>query len=234
MEEALEVAWTRKWCCAFPTLLPVYAANADLSLQILAFDEIFHSSSASSRCAAKHSQALEPTKLLENSLGYGEITAHTVFRVMEWIHKHENGWQPNVCVDLGSGNGLVLFATALAHPFRFLRGMEIIRDLHEEAVDNLRRWNERSVDNTRFDFLCTDFTLDRSLVSDAHLVWVHATVFEQDLMDSVQRLCESCSRGTYFIMVSKALKVKNGIVTQASLQLGMDWGQATVYIQTKE
>jgi hypothetical protein len=112
--------------------------------------------------------------------------------------------------------------------------MEIIPDLHEEAVDNLRRWNERSVDNTRFDLLCTDFTLDSSLVSDAQLVWVHATVFEQDLMDNVQHLCESCSNETYFIMVTKALKVQNGIVTRASLQLGMDWGQATVYIQTKE
>jgi hypothetical protein len=234
MEVALEVAWRRTWSCAFPALLPMYAANADLSLQLLAFDEIFPSSSASSRCAATHSQVLKRTNLLEDSLGYGKITAHAVFEVMEWICTHENGWQPNVSVDLGSGNGLVLFATALAYPFRILRGMEIIRDLHEEAVDNLRRWSERSVNNTRFDLLCTDFTLDKSLMSDAHLVWVHATVFEQNLMDSVQHLCESCSNGTYFIMVTKALKVQKGIVTRASLQLEMDWGQATVHIQTKE
>lgn len=232
MEEALEVAWTRTWCRAFPTLLPEYVTNADLSLQLLAFDEVFPSLS-SSRHAAMPAQ-VEPTSVLENSLGYGEMTARTVFQVMDWIPCHDNGWQPNVCVDLGSGNGRVLFATALAYSFRILRGMEIRRDLHDDALNNLRLWRERSVGHSRFHLLCTDFTLDPNLVTDAQLVWVHATVFEQDLMESVQHICESCSSGTYFVMVSKSLNEQNGIVARASLPLDMNWGQTTVYIQTKE
>ena len=232
MEEALEVAWTRTWCRAFPTLLPLYAANANLSLQLLAFDEIFPPFSSPQHVSPL--AQVEPVTAFESSLGYGEITTHSVFYVMDWIRRHDNAWQPNVCVDLGSGNGRVLFATALANSFRILRGMEIRRDLHEGALNNLHLWKKRSVGHSQFHLLCTDFTLNLNLVMDAQLVWVHATVFEQDLMDSVQHICESCSSGTYFVMVSKSLNEQNGIVTRASFPLDMNWGRTTVYIQTKE
>ena len=70
------------------------------------------------------------------------------------------------------------------------------------------------------------------LLRHVRLVWVHATVFDDALMESVQQICEACPRGTYFAMVSKPLSASS-IQTRGVLLLPMSWGQATVYIQKK-
>lgn len=242
MEEALELAWKHTWCRAFPTLAPVLFSNVDVSTQLLAFDEIFASSDDRSQpTTVVDERSTPPPNHSSNNLGYGEITPETVFLVMEWIQRnaYDDGETAKVTVDLGSDNGRVLFATSLAHPFHTLRGIEILPKLHQEALANLQLWKQRSscIDrqqNPRFEFICADFFHHPNLVTDADLVWVHATVFDVELMEKVQQICEACSRETFFVMVTKPLKCLHGIVTCATLQLEMDWGQATVYIQGKE
>jgi SAM-dependent methyltransferase len=45
-------------------------------------------------------------------------------------------------IDMGSGKGRMLFVAA-EHPFRKVRGVEFVIDLHEQARDNIRRNNRR-------------------------------------------------------------------------------------------
>jgi hypothetical protein len=51
-------------------------------------------------------------------------------------------------IDMGSGKGRMLFVAA-EHPFRKVRGVEFVIDLHEQARDNIRRnnhWRQKCVD----------------------------------------------------------------------------------------
>jgi len=119
--------------------------------------------------------------------------------------------------------------------------------LHEE-------WRRKSAQfwkRTKFTFLHEDFTLandspkSEDILSDANVVIVHGTLFDANTMRHVQRICEACDRGTYFIMVTKALKlystneretngiIKESIQTLCKRELEMDWGRTAVYIQVR-
>lgn len=261
--EAKQLEWRILWCKAFPTLLPChnFIDDNDCVWQSIAYDELF------STQKQKNAEA-EPTfDFFSNmSLGYGEITPRAVFAIMDWI-KQDDDWQAAACtneeeannidgnsvvVDLGSGNGRILFAAALAFPFSKAIGLEILPELHQEALHNLDVWRERHVgtnsgnhlhSKTEFDFRCADFTKHGDLLSAAKLVFIHATVFDDNLMKKVHALCHTyCSVGTYFVMVTKPLCLSHTtekshnhtvIVTCAQMQLPMSWGEATLYIQRK-
>lgn len=232
----------------------------------------------------------------KDSLGYGEITAPAVFEVFHFVrskqirlsshlhrdeshlhldddhHHNHNSKDDNdglVMVDLGSGNGRVLFASCLCHyPIRKAIGLEIVPALHQEALMNYQAWNWLepgpglpSSTSVAFDFRQADFTVDTQWAEQAHLVWIHATVFEDALMDQLEGLVKSkCRRGTIFCLVSRPFRTEqedqNGIVqdvtddddnsdcdddgdtdvlvTIGELQLDMNWGQGTVYVQQKQ
>lgn len=180
---------------------------------------------------------------MENSLGYGEITTVAVFEIMETLMRLNvtlAAKDMKVVADLGSGNGRVLLAACLVYPFLKAIGIEILPELHQEATCHLgcwRRW-EMDINNpscsTAFEFLCDDFTNFKLRVAQADLVFVHATVFTEELMAEVQETCEQCGSGTYFAMVTKPLDIEGtSIETLVKFQLHMNWGQATVYIQKK-
>lgn len=255
--QAKELEWRITWCLAFPTLVPcdIFVDDTDeTTWQLVAFQEIFSPTSHESKSELSFD-------FFENaSLGYGEIAYNSVFTIIEWIK--EDGWNP-VCentgtllIDLGSGNGRILFAAALAHNFDKAVGVEIQPELHQDAMENLDKWNQRQlyiVDNQRhdevtmhktiFDFYCDDFTRNkfRDMLSEAQLVFIHATVFDETLMECVNEMCHGCcALGTYFVMVTKPLCSTctlgsrfSTISTRAKLQLAMSWGEATVYIQRK-
>ena len=238
----------------------------------------------------------------KNSLGYGEITAPAVFEVFQFLrskpirlssHLHRDNSHLHlannnvtiededdddddglVVVDLGSGNGRVLFASCLCHyPIRKAIGLEIVPSLHQEALINYEAWKglepgpgSHSSTSAAFEFRQADFTVDTQWADQAHLVWIHATVFEDALIDKLEGLVQTkCRRGTIFCLVSRPFRMQqkqqqkqqqqqqqqNGIVqdvadeddddddkdvlvTIGELQLDMNWGQGTVYIQQKQ
>ena len=93
-----------------------------------------------------------------NNLGYGEITPRTVMDLMSEIKKMtygENKHGDNVSfgsystggtvLDSGSGTGRVLFAAALSHTFHRAIGIEIVENLHNDALKHLKKWNDRQL-----------------------------------------------------------------------------------------
>lgn len=171
------------------------------------------------------------------------------------LHREGGG----TVVDLGSGTGRVLFAAALSHRFDRAVGVELVGALHESALKNLDAWNRRTVfwdedetddgsatstttnpcsrvaPATEFLFFHEDLTTSTNVPTDVDLVIVHATLFDDELMESVQRIGEGFSRGTLFVMVSKPLRTgrATGIRTLTESRQSMTWGSGTIYVQQR-
>lgn len=164
--------------------------------------------------------------------------------------------------DLGSGNGKVLLTAALGLSVGRAIGIEIAPTLHAQAVTNYEEhwkyWDagcstiptsttgstntDSPTDSTTvWEWKCADFTVDTEWVELVDLIFIHATVFEEALMDQLNVLCQGCRSGTYFCMVSQPLNTTTGfsdggagsIETIDEVHLDMNWGQATVYLQRK-
>ena len=155
--------------------------------------------------------------------------------------------------DLGSGDGKVIMAAALCFPSTTtttttttLIGMEIVPQLHHKAIRRLQQWNEMAIEQqqqsscsccqTNVEFHLNDFTTQRQRIEqEADLVWIHATVFEDELFSIVQDICESCRPGTIFVLISRPLLMKNDnkIETLLTRRMKMSWGDGMVHVQRR-
>jgi len=202
------------------------------------------------------------------SLGYGEITPKTVTELMLLCRRHamidetsgrRNNNRLESVVDLGSGSGRVLLAAYLASStVHRAVGLELVPALHQQAMSHLARYNDaRSLADsmsTDIHFFCCDFTAPHAeeWIRDADVLFVHGTVFDQELRDWIQHMAESplCQSGTFFCMITHPLslsrkKTPSGyqydnsghheimFETLVTQQMAMDWGHATVFIQRK-
>lgn len=228
--------WRLMWAMAFPTILASLIVDMDSTLLAVAWN-------VWSR-RVKHFYTVSSESLLQpcprqdtwsRSLGYGELIPSSVWQILGWIHGIEN-LSPCCMADLGSGTGNLLRAAVMAESNTVHRaiGIEIVRRLHNQATSTHKLWDEwhLSKSKTLWEWRCADFTIDTSWIQ-ADIVWIHATVFEDSLMQQLNQSCRQCREGTYFVMVSKPLQVNDGIVTLRTEQLDVDWGQGTVYLQRK-
>lgn len=87
------------------------------------------------------------------NLGYGEITPKTIMSILSHLRRiypkqffsseEEKKEKSGIIVDLGSGTARVLFASSLIHNFEYCIGVEIVKELHLKAMDNLEKWNNK-------------------------------------------------------------------------------------------
>jgi hypothetical protein len=178
--------------------------------------------------------------------------------------QNDKGQKVLTVADLGSGNGKVLLTAALGLSVGRAIGIEIAPSLHAQALkkyeDHWKYWDAgcstistSTTDSTTgpttdsttgsttvWEWKCADFTVDTEWVELADLIFIHATVFEQALMDQLNVLCQGCRSGTLFCMVSQPLNTTScsdggagSIKTIDEVHLDMNWGQATVYLQRK-
>ena len=240
------LAWQLVWTLAFPTLALVRDANqhhrpSDAWQEQLAY-KILEDANQQQRRRRKESPAF-PACCCEKenwrqSLGYGEITEQTVFFVLRWIRRHNGDITTTTTskkwciVDLGSGSGRVLQAALVGSlPVAELIGLELQTALHQQALERTQQWDHTT---TKIDLQCADFTRNRRWIAVADLVFCHATVFSDDLMAQVNRLCAHCRPGTYFCLVSRPLRTDTGIFkTLLELPMEMSWGRGTIFIQQR-
>lgn len=224
--------WIVTWCRAFPTLLHLYCDNEELLQQLrpLAWQTLYPNTTATA------TSFCDETTEWQDSLGYGEIVPETVFILIHWMRTHGHlKHRPMTVFDLGSGDGKVILATALCLDATLV-GLEIVPDLHNQAMMKVQQWKELSqrVDEMNIEFHCDDFTQHATRIAqDADLIWVHATVFGDALFTKVQEICESCRPGTLFVLVSRPLLLENTIETLLSARLKMSWGDGMVFVQRR-
>mmetsp|Transcript_11859 Transcript_11859/g.15513 ORF Transcript_11859/g.15513 Transcript_11859/m.15513 type:complete len:221 (+) Transcript_11859:31-693(+) len=185
-------------------------------------------------------QERENRGLSSTTLAYGELSSKCVASIIRDIRDEYDGLprEGGVMYDLGSGSGKALFAAHCAHQFDKCIGVEILESLHEKAIDSLSSLKEHSIFADRFskgvvelrlgDLVSTDW-------SDANVVLIHATVFDNDLMARIQLKAEQMLAGTFFIVVSKELRtgVVTGIQTIQQYRFKASWGEATISLQMK-
>jgi SAM-dependent methyltransferase len=193
----------------------------------------------------------------KNSLGYGEITEGAVFEIIRQIRSlncstqvEKNGARKcqniHTVVDLGSGTGRVVLAAALALQPKLVIGLEIVPTLHDVASQISHRWNNEyklcnHKNTTVLDFRCCDFTIDTDWwVNKADLVFIHGTVFEDELVQNVYNICKKLKVGTWIVTVSQPLVSSRRHICDHDDKLSlecisefcveMSWGRGIVYI----
>jgi Histone methylation protein DOT1 len=239
------LVWGISWTLAFPTLVPklIFVPDHDIVWQKLALRVIWKNEVRDSSHTVGRSHMVNvPSDMYTNhwcnSLGYGEITEDTILSVLGLVRSYGDLPRNPCLIDLGSGNGRVLLAASLACPLSNSTGIEIVQKLHNEAIANFSHWEifdfncTHSSDQPRFEWVCADFTKHIDWISNADLIFIHATVFEADLMVELSALCEKCRRNTYFCLVSKMLE-SNEIETISEMQCELSWGKGNIFIQKR-
>jgi hypothetical protein len=145
--------------------------------------------------------------------------------------------------DLGSGTGKAVLAARLLHDFESCNGIEIINNLHEVAVKLKHKFEQGDelVQHTQFvkadnpvpqiHFECGDF-LETDSWFDGDVVFINSTCFDEDLMESLSKKCESLKSNSYVITFTKPLDSKKFEILEKS-RYAMSWGTATVYIHKR-
>jgi trans-aconitate methyltransferase len=162
------------------------------------------------------------------SLTYGEIVPHS-FRALIDEARPQPG---EVFYDLGSGTGKPVILSALLYPFSRLVGIERVADLAAAArrvLKDLKSQSEQSVPKIRF---VTGDILKQDL-SDAGVVYSHATAFTYELMDEIEERLHALPRGARVALVGKHLESK-AFAFKKSQVCEMNWGPslAQLYVRT--
>jgi SAM-dependent methyltransferase len=231
MIETKSIAWHISWTRAFPTLAKTLFPG-EIEWHEIAWLVI--QGHLDDRVVGKEEEESTQSSIpwQKESLGYGEVTPKAVIEILNFLRSKSLLLQEDsIIADLGSGNGRVLLAAATASSVQKAIGIEILEPLHVQALANHQEWDRLNLDSSQtvFDFKCADFTKDTQWM-EAQLVFLHATVFEAELMKVLNELCSQCREGTIFVVVTKRLEATN-IRTVGEMRLEMDWGQATVYVQ---
>jgi hypothetical protein len=91
--------------------------------------------------------------------------------------------------DLGSGTGKVVLAAALLHDFKYCRGVELLRGLHEVAVGYQDEWQKvRSSPVVEYTL---GSILDREVIdwaSDGDIVFSNTHCFDPEMMMALSAL----------------------------------------------
>jgi Histone methylation protein DOT1 len=188
-----------------------------------------------------------------NSLGYGEITELAIFQIMHRIRllqtkntgsHHDNNsinsigkpYEIRTIIDLGSGTGRVVLASALSllfqqqrhqqHPFvqRKVIGIEIVPELHNIAIQVLHEWNYEQhlllqgndgvniATTTQIDFHCCDFISNcDTWVNYVDLIFIHGTVFEDELWEQLYHII--CTNNNHTSNANAGVKEGTWIVS---------------------
>jgi len=100
------------------------------------------------RLVADRTNEINNHGILDDNLGYGEIRPSSILTCIGLIqslhyHHYQKSFAGRKIVDLGSGNGKVLFAACClgGYIFEHAVGVEIVGELHDEAMGYLKIWD---------------------------------------------------------------------------------------------
>merc|ERR1719469_695459 len=116
-------------------------------------------------------------------------------------------------MDIGSGSGKVLLSICTNHIFDKVYGIEISSYWHNKALQNLSTWKRDSTNlpyqqqQTEFTFINGDIRDNEILLQDIDLIILHGTLFDKELMGSIEDMIERCCKiGTIVISISREIR----------------------------
>ncbi len=168
----------------------------------------------------------------DRGLTYGEIVPESVKAFVESIGPKDG----EIFYDLGSGTGKGVLSTALLFPLGKVVGVELLEDLHAAAASVLQRFNREIKPGLiiekvpHIEFHQGDF-LSHNL-SDADIIFAHATCFHEGLMRSLTRKLEGLKKGAKLLVVSKTIE-SSSYRLLARQEYKFSWGNATLHSYEK-
>jgi hypothetical protein len=170
------------------------------------------------------------------NLAYSEVTLELMqgvfaeLRRMGDVLKRKAG----IFVDLGSGMGKAVFAAAMLHEFHMCVGVEVLKSLHDGALELLEIYDSRLKGQLRhapkIELVLGDMV--EFPWQKAHVVFINMTTFTEQLIDAVRDLAQGMKRGAVCITVTKQLRSKAWELVHVSEQ-ELSWGSSQVYIHRK-
>lgn len=161
---------------------------------------------------------------------YGEVSPEAFHSIIKHTHFKPNG----TFYDLGSGTGKAVLLAYLLFPFSQVKGIELLRPLHNEAVQIEQRFKseyEALQQSDKFiEFIHGDFLeLD---ISDADVIFMHSTCFPDYIWEKLNPKLDNLKPGTCIITVTRTIESSN-LHHLKSKEFGMAWGRATVHFYEK-
>lgn len=163
---------------------------------------------------------------------YGEVLPDSFRKILDVV-KPRGG---EVFCDLGSGVGRPVFLASLFFPFSRLYGVEILRELNEQANLLLikyralrHKWalqsDARDIEFIHGNFLTYDF-------SDADVVFMNSTCFYDELFSSLIAQSHALKKGSRVITLTR--KIQSPFFTFLSGgNYRMSWGDVEVSFYEK-
>lgn len=171
------------------------------------------------------------------SLIYGEVE----FRSFSKVLRKMNPKPGTTFYDLGSGTGRAIFIARFLYDFDRCKGIEILENLHDAAVNVVDRYNAEfrhvlsagnSQDVAVFHGSLDPEDADFNDWSDGDVVFANSTCFEDRLMEKLSKQAEHLKPGAFVVTFTKGLTSNKFEVMERKRRL-MSWGPATVFIHRR-
>lgn len=184
------------------------------------------------------------SKQHSKTFSYGEIPFESFEALFALVRAVSDGsaLRGTTFVDLGSGTGKAVISAALLGQFRECRGIELVENLHAEAIKLKEEvWNGKIKDllhspPPRIEFCRKDLAADDWASEGVGMVYACSTMFTPDLMKCIGRKASlGLGVGAVVVTLTKPLDLQDaGIGGNMALRcetwLRMSWGPARVFV----
>jgi len=216
-------------------LLPAPGVSADFIQLSSAFDLIYKEYPTSFAKMTSR-QEREGQGHTDASLVYGEISFGPFSLQIQALRENHGilTTPGGIFVDVGCGSGKPVIAAALLHDFDVCMGIEILHGLHSLCLQVKNHWEQMKTklsqkkQNMEIRFMNGDATVIDW--SDADVVFMNSTCFDDTLMRALAGKCEELKPGSIVITTTRRLPSSLFEILEQN-KMNESWGEATVFIQ---
>ncbi|MBA3958664.1 MAG: SAM-dependent methyltransferase [Parachlamydiaceae bacterium] len=167
------------------------------------------------------------------SFVYGEVVPDSFYELMLDINPEPG----QVFYDLGSGTGKAVILAHLLFPFAKSKGIELLDTLYDASAQvykdyqkNIRPKISKQIEGRDLEMIHGDILT--SDLTDADVIFMNSTCFQDDLMEALEDKLESVHANAHIISLSKPLK-SPAFHQYKHKMYDFSWGQATVFYHRK-
>jgi hypothetical protein len=148
---------------------------------------------------------LEKQKIRKaNTFCYSEVHPYAFLKLLVSLEDYNVEFGEDAhFIDIGSGTGKTLVVVSLLNKFKRVVGIELVPGLHKRAQDVVKRFNTNyrtPIDQSDIELLNVDaLNIDWSFAS---LVYIQATMFDEDMMKQICVKANSLASGAVLIVIN--------------------------------
>lgn len=177
----------------------------------------------------------EEQQFASKSFVYGEVLIDSFYDLLSEVKPRPG----QTFYDLGSGAGKGVMIAHLLFPFQEAKGIELVKNLYNAAAGVKEKYehefrpqlmHDPDINGRNISFQLGSF-LDYD-VSDADVIWMNSTCFQDDLMEALEYKLECVQPHTHIISLSRPFK-SPAYHQYKHKMFEFSWGQATAFYHRK-